>query len=107
MGLAATVIVAVTVGVVVDDAIHIVYRHEDGRTNLNLGAVESAAYSIHRAGSAVVTTTLILVCGFLVLLGSDFSLNSSFGVCTSLILVVALLFDLFSLPKLLVWATPD
>ena len=107
MGLAATVIVAVTVGVVVDDAIHIVYRHEDGRRNLNLSAAESAAYSIHRAGSAVVTTTLILVCGFLVLLGSDFSLNSSFGVCTGLILVVALLFDLFSLPKLLVWATPD
>ena len=107
IGLAATIIVAVTVGVVIDDAIHIIFRHEDGRRNLNLSALESAAYSIHRAGSAVVTTTLILTSGFLVLLGSDFSLNSSFGACTGLILVTALLFDLFSLPKLLVWATPD
>jgi len=107
IGLAATVIVAVTVGVVIDDAIHIIYRHEDGRRNLGLSAPESAAYAIHRAGSAVVTTTLILVCGFLVLLGSTFSLNSSFGACTGIILMTALLFDLFSLPKLLVWATPD
>lgn len=107
IGLAATVIVAVTVGVVIDDAIHIIYRHEDGRKNLHLSANESAAYSIHRAGSAVVTTTLILLCGFLVLLFSDFSLNSSFGACTGIILVTALVFDLFSLPKLLVWATQD
>ena len=107
IGLAATVIVAVTVGIVIDDAIHIIYRHEDGRRNLNLSAKEAAAYSIHRAGSAVITTTLILLSGFLVLLGSDFSLNSSFGACTGIILVTALFFDLFSLPKLLAWSTPD
>lgn len=101
IGLAATVIVAVTVGIVIDDAIHLIYRFEDGRRNLELDPPEAAAYAIHRTGAAVITTTLILSCGFLMLTISEFQLNSTFGICTGLILATALLFDLFSLPKLL------
>jgi predicted RND superfamily exporter protein len=107
IGLAATVIVAVAVGVVIDDAIHMIYRHQDGRNNLDLSPDEAAAYSIYRAGSAVITTTLILVCGFVALLASDFRLNGTFGLCTSIIFLVAMLFDLFSLPRLLVWRCKD
>jgi len=104
IGLAATVIVAVAVGVVIDDAIHMIYRHQDGRANLDLSPIEASAYSIHRAGSAVVSTTIILVGGFVTLMSSSFGLNGTFGLCTGIILVAAMLFDLFSLPKLLVWS---
>ena len=64
IGLAAAVIVAVAVGVVIDDAIHLVYRFQDGRINIGLSPAESAAYSIHRAGAPIVTTTVVLVIGF-------------------------------------------
>ncbi len=107
IGLAAIVIVAVTIGIVIDDAIHIIFKQEEGQASLGLDAAESAAYALHRVGSAIVTTTAVLICGFVVLLFSDFRLNSSFGVCTGIILLTALIFDLYSLPKLLVWASPD
>jgi predicted RND superfamily exporter protein len=107
IGLAAIVIVAVTIGIVIDDAIHLIFKQEEGKRLLDLNANESAAYALHRVGSAIVTTTAVLICGFSVLLFSDFHLNSSFGVCTGIILLTALVFDLYSLPKLLVWAAPN
>ncbi|MCZ6854819.1 MAG: MMPL family transporter, partial [Gammaproteobacteria bacterium] len=104
IGLASTAIVALTVGVVVDDAIHLVYRYLDGTTRLSLNPWQSSAYSIHRAGIAVTTTSIVMVGGLSVLLFSAFKVNSSFGAGTCLIIALALLFDLMVLPRILVWA---
>jgi hypothetical protein len=104
IGLASTAIVALTVGVVVDDAIHLVYRYLDGTTRLSMSPWQSSAYSIHRAGTAVTTTSIVMVGGLSVLLFSAFKVNSSFGAGTCLIIALALLFDLLVLPRILVWA---
>jgi predicted RND superfamily exporter protein len=104
IGLATTVVIAVTIGVVVDDSIHIVYRSRDGMTQIGLDPREAAAYAVHRVGTAIVATTLVLGAGFSVLMASGFEMNSSFGVCVVLILILALSFDLSVLPKMLVWA---
>ena len=104
IGLATTVIVAITIGVVIDDSIHMIVRAKDGQSNLSLEPSAAAAYSVYRVGIAIVGTTLVLVGAFSLLLFSGFELNSAFGLCTTLILIAALLFDLFFLPTLITWA---
>lgn len=107
IGLATTVIVAVCMGVVIDDAIHMIFQYRSAQLRLNLDKREASAYAVHRVGSAIVTTTVVLVVGFGVLLFSEFRLNSTFGGCSALILICALIFDLRILPELLVWTTSN
>jgi predicted RND superfamily exporter protein len=104
IGLAATVIVAITIGVVIDDSIHMIVRAKDGYENLDLNGSDAAAYAIYRVGIAIVGTTLVLVGAFSILLFSGFELNSAFGMCTALILTSAMAFDLIVLPRLISWA---
>jgi predicted RND superfamily exporter protein len=107
VGLASALIIALTFGVVIDDAVHMLYRFVDGRDRLALGNWEAAAYSIHRAGTAITTTSIVMVGGLSVLLLSSFKVNSSFGATTCLIISIALTFDLLILPRLLIWADPE
>jgi predicted RND superfamily exporter protein len=103
VGLASTAIVALTIGIVVDDAVHLIYRYLDGVRRMGLDSWQAAAHSVHRSGNAVTVTSIILVSGLSVLQFSSFKVNSSFGICTCLIIGLALLFDLFVLPRILVW----
>lgn len=105
IGLASTVVIAVTIGVVIDDAIHLMYRQDRGVRELGQGPWESAAYSIHRVGAPIVSTTVLFVLGLSPLFFSDFEINSTFAACTSLILSMSLVFDLTVLPALMAWAT--
>ena len=75
-----------------------------GRNRLGLDHWHAAAYAVHRAGMAVATTSVVMVTGLAVLLMSSFKVNSSFGAVTCLIILIALVFDLFVLPRLLVWS---
>lgn len=104
IGLASTAIIAITIGVVIDDAVHMLYRFVDGRNRLELDKWNAAAYAVHRAGTAVATTSAVMIGGLSILLLSSFKVNSSFGAVTCLIISIALVFDLFVLPRLLIWA---
>ncbi len=101
IGLAAIIVLSITMGVVIDDAIHMVYRFNDGTKRLDLDRDGAASYAVHRVGNAIITTTIILAAGFGVLAFSDFEVNSMFGTCTALVLLSALLVDLLVLPNLL------
>jgi len=105
IGLATTAIIALTIGVVVDDTTHFLYRFLDARSRLDLTPTQAAAYATHRVGSAITSSTVVLGLGLSLLLLSDFEVNSIFGAVTCLIIFIALLFDLTILPKLAVWAT--
>ncbi len=104
IGLAGTIVIAVSLGVVIDDAIHLIYQQVSALEN-GLDEWESTAYSIHRVGTAITATTAVLVLGLAPLLFSDFKVNATFAACTGIILVSSLVFDLVALPKLLVWAS--
>jgi predicted RND superfamily exporter protein len=101
IGIATVVTLAVCMGVVIDDSVHLIYRYHDATKRLGLGSLEAASYAVHRVGGAIITTTLILALGFGVLTFSSFQINSTFGLCTVLILISALLIDLLILPSLL------
>jgi uncharacterized protein len=106
IGLAATAVIALTIGVVVDDAAHYIYRFIDARTRLGLDPWDAAAYSIHRVGAAIVSSSLVLGLGLSLLLLSNFEVNSSFGAVACLIISTALAFSILAMPRLTVWATP-
>ncbi len=104
IGIAATIVLCICTGVVVDDTIHMIYRFNHAREKLGLDVQEAVSYMVHRVGNAICTTTLILASGFGVLAFSPFEVNSTFGMLTALILVGALAIDLLVLPNTLPFA---
>jgi uncharacterized protein len=101
IGMAATLVIAITLGVVVDDTIHLTYRYVDSTKNLDLTPWGAIAYSVHKTGTAIVVTSVAIVAGLLVLLGSEFRMNSMFGICSSMVITLALLYNLTLAPALL------
>jgi len=101
LGIAAVLVVAMTIGIVIDDAIHLVYRYvratESGET-LESGSV---AYSLHKTAPAMIATTIVLSGGYAVLMFSSFEMNVVFGALASLIVVLATTYNLFVTPQLL------
>jgi predicted RND superfamily exporter protein len=58
-------------------------------------------YAFTSVGRALVTTSVVLIAGFLVLALSAFKLNSGMGLLTALVIGLALIADFLLLPPLL------
>ena len=98
-------IASIAIGIAVDDTIHYLHRfreehHETGDLRVAMDR------TIHSTGRAIVATSVILVCGFLVTVFSSFKPPIYFGVLSSLTVVVALLADVLVLPALLLILRP-
>ena len=100
IGLASSAILAITMGVVIDDAIHIIHRYvklqKESESNEQL--VISVMSQIT---PPIVTTSLMLVMGFSVLAASSFGVNQVFGIFIGMIVTFALIVDLLFVPRLL------
>ena len=103
IGLATSIVAAVTIGVVIDDTVHFLSKYQRGRKELGMGAEDAVRYAFSTVGAAMLVTTTALVAGFLVLSFSTFEMNAGMGLLTALVLVVALVADLTLLPALLMW----
>lgn len=97
---AATVVAALTYGIVVDDTVHILARYRT-LTKSGADAIEAVRRTYATVGTAVVVTTLALALSFLPFALSGFLVNRHFGALTALTLVAALIVDLVLLPALL------
>ncbi len=53
------------------------------------------------AGSAIIFTTIILSCAFMIFAFSQFNPNVNFGIVTAIALVIAVFIDLVMLPAIL------
>ncbi len=102
VGLALSVLAAMTLGIVVDDSVHLINKYLHARRSLHLDAQAAVQYAFARVGKALVTTTIALAAGFAVLGFSSFEINAGMGKLTALTIVLALLMDLLLLPALLV-----
>jgi len=102
MGLKMSTIIVFTIafGIAVDDTIHFMNRLKNElKTNNNIEkALESTFMT---TGKAIVTTSIILILGFGVLLLSAFQTTFITGLLVSLALLFALFSDLILLPVLL------
>lgn len=102
VGMALSVVAAMTLGIVVDDTVHMVSGYLHGRRKLGLDAQAAVKHAFSYTGTAVVTTTVALTAGFAVLGFSSFEINSGMGMLTALAIAIALPLELTLLPALLV-----
>jgi predicted RND superfamily exporter protein len=103
IGLALSVVTAMTLGIVVDDTIHFLSKYLRARREKGLNAEDAVRYAFSTVGVALWVTSIALVAGFLVLSTSSFKLNSGMGLLTAIVIAIALIVDFLLLPPLLIW----
>ena len=101
VGLALSIVTTMTLGIVVDDTVHFLSKYLRAKREHGYSAEEAVRYAFKHVGRALITTSVVLVAGFLVLAQSHFELNAGMGMLTSIIIVLALMADFFFLPPLL------
>jgi len=101
VGLGLSVIVALTLGIVVDDTVHFLSKYLRARREYKMNASDAVRYSFHTVGTAMWVTTIVLVAGFLVLLLSGYKINSEMGLMSAITISLALALDFLFLPTLL------
>jgi len=101
IGLAVSVVAPVALGIIVDDTVHFLSKFRRARMELGKSTEEAVRYSFHTVGTALFLTSIILVCGFLVLTFSGFRMNVQLGFMTTISILCALLADFLFLPALL------
>jgi len=103
IGLALSVVTGITLGVVVDDTVHFISKYRRAKIEKNLNEEEAVRYAFSTVGTALWTTSVVLVCGFLMLGLSHFTMNSELGIMTALTILIALILDFLLLPPLLIF----
>jgi predicted RND superfamily exporter protein len=100
---AATVVGALTFGIVVDDTVHMMMKYQAARQRGDSPrrAIQSTVRSV---GVAVLVTSVALSLSFAVFIFSGFLVNQHLGWLTALTLIIALIADLLFLPPLLLRA---
>ncbi len=101
VGLSLSVVVAMTIGIVVDDTVHFLSKYRRARREYGLEPEEAVHHVFDTTGRALFTTTVVLVAGFLILVFSPFVPTAQVGILTAMIIGFALIADLTLLPALL------
>ena len=107
VNLAVAAVFSVSSGIVIDDTIHFLSKYMRARRLDGKSPADAVRYSFSTTGTALFVNTAVLVMGFMVLTVSHFTVNSSLGTMTALIIAIALFFDLFFLPALLLKVDPE
>ncbi|GAB6067203.1 MMPL family transporter [Methylothermus subterraneus] len=105
MGL--SVVASMTLGIVVDDTVHFLSKWQHARTAKDGDRTAAVRYAFAQVGAATLVFSLVLAAGFLVLTGSDFTINAQMGLLTAITIGFALVADLFFLPPLLLVGVKD
>ena len=93
-------IFAIVFGLIVDDSIHIISAYSNCRRR-NLSIEESINFCKKNTFQAVIKTTIVIIVSLLPLLFSEFKSISQLAYITIISAIVAIVFDLIYLPKLL------
>ncbi len=107
VGLALSIVTAMTLGIVVDDTIHFMSKYIRARKEKGLDSQQAVRYAFKNVGVALWVTSAVLIAGFMILAQSNFELNSGMGLMTSIIIAVALVLDFLLLPPLLMAIDSD
>lgn len=107
VGLAVSVVVAMTLGIVVDDTIHFLSKYLRARRERGMNAEDAIRYAFNTVGVALTVTTIVLVAGFMVIAQSNFQVNSQMGLLTAITIAIALIVDFLFLPALLLLVDGD
>ncbi|MEO0956864.1 MAG: outer membrane lipoprotein-sorting protein [Pseudomonadota bacterium] len=100
--LAIAVVLAATLGIVVDDTVHFLSKYQAGRRK-GMSPEDSVRHAFTRVGNALTITSIGLVAGFAVLAFSGFAVNGDMAKLTAITITVALIADFLLLPCLLIF----
>ncbi len=102
LDLGSMIVGAMTMGIAVDDAIHVVSRYLLAKRQ-GANTDQAIRRALNESGRAVVFSSIVLVLGFSVLIFANFMPIMYVGLFGASIMFLALLGDLIYLPALLYW----
>ena len=101
VNMAVAAVFSISLGILVDDTVHFISKYRRARLVKGFTPEESIRYAFDNVGQALIVTTVVLAIGFSVLATSNFNLNAMAGSLTAITIVIALIFDFFILPPVL------
>ncbi len=107
VGLALSIVTGMTLGIVVDDTVHFLSKYLRARREKGMDAANAVRFAFHSVGTALWTTSIVLIAGFMVLSQSPFELNAGMGLLTAITIAFALVADFLLLPTLLMALDKD
>jgi uncharacterized protein len=107
VNMAVAVVFGMTLGIVVDDTIHLMSKYIRARREMKKSPEDALRYAFATVGRALIVNTIILAAGFSVLMQSAFGFNSDMGKMTAITIIVALILDLLLLPAILLAVDKD
>ncbi|MFT5722410.1 MAG: putative RND superfamily exporter protein [Motiliproteus sp.] len=107
VGLALSVVTAMTLGIVVDDSVHFLSKYLYARRQRGNSTRNAIVYAFHSVGKALWITTAVLSVGFMILSLSSFKINADMGLLTAITIVIALIVDFILLPILIMLFDAD
>ncbi|MCT4629368.1 MMPL family transporter [Winogradskyella sp.] len=100
LDVSTAMITPIMLGIAMDDTIHLVYKYRKSKT-ISGSPNERMDSAMHYTGSALFSTTIALVGGFLIIASSATPSVSDFGILCAVTVAIALITDIFYLPALL------
>jgi hypothetical protein len=101
VGLALSVVVAMTLGIIVDDTIHFFVKYFSARREHGMSPEQAVRYAFGTVVAAIGVTTAVLISGFLILMLSHYRMTAEMGLMCGMIIGLALMSDFFLTPALL------
>ncbi len=101
-----SIVACSTLGIVVDDTVHFLHKYIRARKS-GKNPVESIRESFSRVGIALLTTSVVLASGFLILAVSHMNTSATIGILMAITLIFALIVDFLLLPPLLLYLDKD
>lgn len=92
---------SIAIGLCVDDTVHFMHHFRRYRDK-GLDVQSAIRETLHTAGRAMIVTSVVLACGFMVLLLSEMNNLNHFGLYSALCILFALVADFLLAPALMV-----
>jgi hypothetical protein len=102
VGFSVAAVSSIALGIVVDDTVHYITKYQYARREKGLNPLESVILAFKTVSPAMISTTVILIAGFLVMANSTFKINADLGLLTMVTLTLAMVYDLILLPAILI-----
>jgi len=96
-------VVAITLGIVVDDTVHFLSKYLRARREMQLLPDEAVKFAFSTVGVALLITSITLMAGFAILSLSGFRVTAEMGLLSAVTIGFALFADYFLLPPMLLF----
>lgn len=107
IGISVSIVACMTLGIVIDNTVHLLSKYTRARTEQGLGAVAASRYAFKTVGVALIATTLVISANFGMMALSHYYPNSSMGLLTAITVAVALAVNFFFFIPVLLFIDRD